>query len=109
MLEFVEDGRGDGALETGEEIFELAVGHAGRCEVLDIGAGVGVGVHFGEGLEFVFFGDGDGVRHYVGANDEAVDFAEELLLGYVNGSRLGGALRSDVPRHRSWASPSSSA
>lgn len=81
LLELVEDEGEGGALDAGEEVFQLAGGHAGGGVILNVCGGIGVGVHFGEGFGFGFFGDSDGVRHYVGADDEAEDFAEELGLG----------------------------
>lgn len=81
LLELVEDKSEGGALEAGEEVLELTSGHAGGGVVLNVCGWVGVRVHFGECLGFSLFGNGDGVGHYVSADNEAENLAEELGLG----------------------------
>jgi hypothetical protein len=80
LLELVEDESEGGALEAGEEVLELTGGHAGGGVVLNVCGWVGVRVHFGECLGFGLFGNGDGVGHYVSADNEAENLAEELGL-----------------------------
>jgi hypothetical protein len=80
LLEFVEHGGVDGALEAGEEVFQLAIGHARGGEVVGIGGAAGVRVHALERRVFAFLGDGERVRHYEGYDNKAEDFAEQLGL-----------------------------
>jgi hypothetical protein len=80
LLEFVEHGGVDGALEAGEEVFELAVSHTWGGEVVGVGGAAGVRVHALERRVFAFLSDGERVRHYEGYDNEAEDFAEQLGL-----------------------------
>jgi transketolase N-terminal domain/subunit len=64
LLQFVEDGGVDGALEAAEEVFELPVRHTRRGEVVGVGGATGIRVHALERRVFAFFGDGERVRHY---------------------------------------------
>lgn len=79
LLHFVEDGRDGGFLDTRKEEFELPVGHARGGELLDSVLGV---MQVGEDMD-VFVGDGEGVAHDEGDDDETEDFSQEIALVFA--------------------------
>ena len=64
-------------------------------------------MHFGEGLDFGFLCNYDGMGHYGGAYDETENFAEELRLGKGKVSLVEEYVEGRIhePHHRSSAEP----